>query len=93
MSRILAFGAWDRGPGYPRGDALLAGLRHHGAEVDECRFELPYAGAAKRRLLRSPWRWPGYWWALRRVRRVATRALEVAIEITELIASDNPLGQ
>ncbi len=42
--RVLAFGAWDRGPGYPRGEALLRALRVAGAEVIECRFELPFAG-------------------------------------------------
>ena len=48
--RVLAFGAWDRGPGYPRAEALLRGLRSHGVEIQECRFDLPYSGAEKRRL-------------------------------------------
>ncbi len=43
---------------------MLAGLRRNGAQVEECHFQLPYAGVAKRRLLVSPWLWPTYLWRL-----------------------------
>lgn len=78
--RVLAFGAWDSGAGYPRADALLLGLRSSGCLVDECRFELPFAGTEKRRLLTSPWLWPGYWWSLRKAKQQAIRALTAAVE-------------
>ena len=77
--RVLAFGAWDQGPGYPRTHSLFQGLRLAGVSVTECRVDLPFAGVSKRRLLSSPWRWPGYWWSLRRRRRAATQALSIAI--------------
>ena len=77
--KVLAFGAWDRGDGYPRGAALLEGLRGAGVEVEECSFEAPYAGVDKKRLLRSPWLWPSYWWAMRAVRRRASRSLRRAV--------------
>lgn len=79
QTRVLAFGAWDRGPGYPRARSLLQGLRLSGVSVTECRIELPFGGAAKRELLSRPWRWLGYWWALRRQRRIARQALARAI--------------
>jgi glycosyltransferase involved in cell wall biosynthesis len=72
---VLAFGAWDRGAGYPRGTALLDSLRRRGVAVTECRVDLPYQGADKRRLLASPWRWPRYWLSMRRARRQALRVL------------------
>ncbi len=77
---VLAFGAWDRGSGYPRASALIEGLRKQGAAVRECHLELPYAGAEKRRLAGAPWRWPGYLLALWRARRQAIRKLRAAIQ-------------
>ena len=77
--KVLAFGAWDRGPGYPRGTSLLDGLRSRSIDVVECRFELPYQGAAKRSLLAAPWLWPGYLMSMRRVRREAKVQLQAAI--------------
>ena len=77
--RVLVFGAWDTGPGYPRSDALLGGLRRGGVDVSETRIELPRAGAAKRRLLSAPWLWPGYVWSLFFTRRRAQSALREAI--------------
>ena len=77
--RILAFGTWDRGPGYPRAEALFAALRRQGHTVVECRIELPYGGAEKRRLLRSPWLWPHFAWSKWRGRQRAQRALRSAL--------------
>jgi glycosyltransferase involved in cell wall biosynthesis len=82
--RILAVGAWDEGAGYPRASALLAALA--GAhELDTCRIALP-TGGQRAALLRSPWRWPARWLALRRARRhllrlLATRLLETRPEL------------
>jgi glycosyltransferase involved in cell wall biosynthesis len=66
--RVLVFGAWDSGAGYPRADSLLLGLRGMGCEVAEWRLDLPYGGRARQRLAASPWRWPSYWLRLRQVR-------------------------
>ncbi|MHC4515292.1 MAG: glycosyltransferase family 4 protein [Planctomycetota bacterium] len=77
---VLAFGAWDRGPGYPRAGGLIAGLRKQGAEVHECHLDLPHAGTGKRRLVGAPWRWPGYLLALRCARKQAVRTLAAAVE-------------
>jgi glycosyltransferase involved in cell wall biosynthesis len=77
---VLAFGAWDRGHGYPRADGLIAGLRKQGAEVQECHLALPCGGAEKRRLVGAPWRWPGYLLALRSARKQAVRMLAAAVE-------------
>ena len=66
--RVLAFGAWDEGMGYPRPAGLFLGLRRNGITVDECRVKLPAAGRGRRRLVASPWRWPGYWLAVRKAR-------------------------
>lgn len=77
---VLVFGAWDRGPGYPRADALIAGLRLQGVAVHECHLELPGAGARKIDLVASPWRWPGHLLALWHARSRATRKLDAAIE-------------
>lgn len=80
-TRVLVFGSWDRGDGYPRATALLDGLRQMGAEVTECYAEVPYAGPEKRRLLKSPWLWPSYWWSMLKTRKQAMRQLEQAIAL------------
>ncbi|MGE3172822.1 MAG: glycosyltransferase [Planctomycetota bacterium] len=77
--KVLFCGAWDEGCGYPRAAALRQGLRHAGVEVDECRMAPVAGGRQKQRLLRQPWRWPGFVvrTALQRVRlrRQLRRAL------------------
>lgn len=90
--RVLAFGAWDRGEGYPRGSALLEGLRSCGVQVTECHIDSPYSGSDKQRLLRSPWLWPGYWWAMRRVKRLALRRLAAVIreEVPDVVLVPYP---
>jgi glycosyltransferase involved in cell wall biosynthesis len=76
---VLVFGAWDRGPGYPRADALIAGLRQQGVTVHECHLQLPAAGSSKLGLVAAPWRWPAYLLALWRARKAAARQLTAAI--------------
>lgn len=78
---VLVFGAWDRGPAYPRADSLIAGLRQQGFRLHECHLKLPGAcmGRKRRQLVAAPWRWPGYLLALRRARGKAIRQLRAAI--------------
>ena len=75
---VLLCGAWDEGPGYPRTTALRQALRAQGVEVGECRAEA--SGRDKQRLLRQPWRWPG--WLLREWlrRRTFRRRLRAALQ-------------
>lgn len=77
MTRVLFCGAWDEGEGYPRARALREGLRAAGVEVHECRAPAP--GRDKQRLLRQPWRWPG--WLCGELRRHLSfrRALAAAL--------------
>ncbi|MBL8749595.1 MAG: glycosyltransferase [Planctomycetes bacterium] len=53
---VLFCGAWDEGPGYPRTTSLRQGVEASGVPVRDCR--VPGLGAAKKALLRAPWRWP-----------------------------------
>ncbi|MCA8958758.1 MAG: glycosyltransferase [Planctomycetes bacterium] len=78
-AKVLVFGCWDRGCGYPRSDALLEAMRRRGVVVHECHFTMPYRGPEKRRLLRRPHLWPGYLLSKLRVRRGAARMLRRAI--------------
>ena len=91
-TRVLVFGSWDRGDGYPRATALLDGLRQMGAEVTECYAEVPYSGSEKRRLLRSPWLWPSYWWSMRKIRKQALRQLQqaIAMQVPDLVLVPYP---
>lgn len=78
--RVLVCGAWDRGPGYPRSESLLTALRVAQVEVHECRIDVPWRGADKRRLVQSPWRWPQLLWSARSGRRALVRKLERALK-------------
>lgn len=77
--RILVFGAWDSGAGYPRAESLLQALRDLRYDVAEWRVDLPYAGREKVRLAASPWLWPGYWLQLKRAQRRCCRNVAQAI--------------
>lgn len=77
--RILVFGAWDSGAGYPRADSLLQALRALQYDVAEWRVDLPYPGREKVRLAASPWLWPGYWLQLKRAQRRCCKNVAQAI--------------
>jgi len=77
---ILAAGAWDDAPEYPRARSLLSALRHSGNDVVEYRAELPYGGHRKRAAVRQPWLWPAMAVQLRRARRQFREALAREIE-------------
>ncbi len=66
--RILALGAWDEGGGYPRAPALLASLRGQDVELHEERIPPPLEGASRRGIAASPWRWPAWYLANRRLK-------------------------
>lgn len=75
--RVLFAGTWDSGAGYPRTRALIEGLESRGIKVDQVCVPLPNVGESKSRLLRSPWRWPGFalgMWRARRELLARTRA-------------------
>jgi glycosyltransferase involved in cell wall biosynthesis len=55
---VLVCGGWDTGPGYPRPLSLIGALRNQGFDVAECRVEMPFSGAEKRRVMARPWLWP-----------------------------------
>jgi glycosyltransferase involved in cell wall biosynthesis len=59
---------------------MLAGLRAAGAEVVECRMEMPFTGHGKRAVASRPLAWPGAFarWAhaRRRFRRLVAAAIE-----------------
>lgn len=76
--RVLAFGACDEGPGYPRAPALLADLRRI-TDLAVCTFAPPWSGKGKRAIAAAPARWlPAalQWW---RSNRAARRELRRAI--------------
>ncbi|MCC6670144.1 MAG: glycosyltransferase [Planctomycetes bacterium] len=77
--RVWAFGAYEVGPGYPRARALLAGLRAAGCEVVAMHREPRPDGAARRRAVRAPWRWPGLAVATLRQRRALRRLLRAEL--------------
>lgn len=78
--KVLVFGCWDEGDGYPRTKGLLAALEASGVEWSPCRVEPPAAGQRKQRLIQRPWLWPGYllgqWAARRRARQRLREELE-----------------
>ena len=80
--RVLVCGAWDTGEGYPRPASLIAAIRAAGADVDEMRMELPFAGAAKRRLASRPTAWPGMAMRCAKWRREFARRLRKALAAT-----------
>jgi len=59
MARVLVFGAWDDGPGYPRARSLLRALGDSGHDLMLWRLPSALAGRRKVDLVRGPWRWPG----------------------------------
>lgn len=59
MARVLVFGAWDDGPGYPRPRSLLRALDDTGHDVVAWRLPPTFAGERKIAVVRRPWRWPG----------------------------------
>ncbi|MCB9890698.1 MAG: glycosyltransferase family 4 protein [Planctomycetes bacterium] len=56
--RVLFFGCYDSGPGYPRVRSLRAGFESAGVEVFELREDLLPTREARRRDLRRPLSWP-----------------------------------
>lgn len=74
---VLFCGAWDEGPGYPRTTSLRQGLAANGVDVRDCR--VPGLGAAKKALLRAPWRWPAALVGHLLQKRRLARALREAI--------------
>ena len=56
--RVLVFGAWDDGPGYPRTRAWLQGLDAVGHAPTLWRVPSPWSGQRKIDVVRQPWRWP-----------------------------------
>lgn len=67
-TRVLSFGCWESGPGYPRARTLVRALMEAGCEVVSCREEPPKMGCSKAATMRRPWRWPFYWARMRGVR-------------------------
>lgn len=57
--RVLFFGSYDTGEGYPRVHSLRAGLEHHGIEVVEIHETLLPTKGKRHRALSRPWTWPG----------------------------------
>ncbi len=78
--RVLVFGAWDDGPGYPRTPSILASFRSLGWEVAECRRPSLLLGRRKAALARRPWCWPLVGLATLREQRAARRELRREIE-------------
>ncbi|MEZ5963402.1 MAG: glycosyltransferase [Planctomycetota bacterium] len=58
MVRVLVFGAWDDGVGYPRPRSLLRALNDTGHEVVAWRLPSTFAGQRRIDVVRRPWRWP-----------------------------------
>ncbi len=63
--RVLFFGCYDSGPGYPRVRSLRAGFESHGVEVVELREDLLPTREERRSKLRRPLAWPGLFAHLR----------------------------
>jgi glycosyltransferase involved in cell wall biosynthesis len=59
--RVLAFGGWDDGPGYPRARTLLSALAARGVEVRECRSAGQSRYGGRIATARRPWTWPWVW--------------------------------
>jgi glycosyltransferase involved in cell wall biosynthesis len=81
--RVLLVGSPDDGPGHPRLGLLRRALggavddRGRQVALREVLVPPPWAGVAKRVLLRRPWRWPAVWRGLASVRReVVARLLD-----------------
>ena len=79
--RILVFGAWDDGPGYPRTRAWLQGLDAAGQAPTLWRLPSPFAGQKRLDVVRCPWRWPGAACRLAAWRRRARAELTVALRV------------
>ena len=56
--RVLFFGSYDRGPGYPRARSLRQALEAYGVEVHEVQRSLLPERGKRHELVRKPWRWP-----------------------------------
>jgi hypothetical protein len=52
--RVLWFGTYSVGPGYPRNTVLIEGLRAAGVEVAECHVPLFRGAADKVAAVRGP---------------------------------------
>ncbi len=78
--RVLLAGAWEEGPGYPRTSALREGLLRRGVECVDVRAELPTGGALRRKLVRSPWLWPGFAFRMLCARQKFVADLRAAVQ-------------
>ncbi len=78
--RVLVFGAWDDGPGYPRTRSWLLGLSAVGESPTLWRLPSLFGGQKKVDIVRQPWRWPGAACQLLAARQRARRAIGVALQ-------------
>jgi glycosyltransferase involved in cell wall biosynthesis len=76
--RVLAFGCWQQGPGYPRAPALLHDLAAL-TTLAVCRVPAPWPDRGLTALARAPLRWPAAAWRWCRAQRAARRELRAAI--------------
>lgn len=80
--RVLVFGAWDEGPGYPRTTSILQSFHALGWEVSHCRRPSLLLGRRKAELARRPWCWPLVALATLREQRAARAAVHREVERT-----------
>lgn len=81
-TRVLLFGCWERGPGYPRPHTLTGALAEAGFDLQTCREEPPRMGRSKAATMRETWRWPLYWARTRRARARLRARLRAALATT-----------